>query len=658
LASQRPEIQSGTINVNLFKGVTVLRIRLLKRAASRFALLIILMLSGGSVASAASPPEVSKVEPPNWWPRHSINPVRLMIRGRNLTGARVSAPDAGLRIASPVKINQAGTYLFVDVIIATTARPGARRLRIATANGSADATFEILAPLPRQGRFQGLTKDDVLYLIMPDRFSNGDTANDDPQKSKGLFDRSKGRSYHGGDLRGIINRLAYLKELGVTALWLNPWYDNTDRPDEKEVYDGQTTTGYHGYGAIDFYSVDEHLGDLATLRELVDKAHALGLKIVQDQVANHTGPYHPWVKDMPTPTWYNGTEDHHINETWQTWALKDQHATPNVTRAVVDGWFINILPDLNQNDPETRRYLIQNTLWWAGTSGLDAIRQDTLPYVPRDFWRDWMAAIKREYPQMNVIGETFDGNPAQVAFFQGGRAQWDGLDSGIDTEFDFPMFYAIRDAFIKSESIKRLAEVLAHDHLYANADLLVPFLGLHDVPRFMGEPGATRQGLMLADTYLMTTRGIPLIYYGDEIALAGGTDPDNRRDFPGGWPEDQHNAFSRDGRTAQEREVFDHLRRVIRLRRELAPLRRGKLLTLSVDDQHYAFARTTATETVIVVFNNARQDKTIEFDTTPIAVRANASFVDRLGAAREIRLQGTMLRVSLPARSASVITMK
>jgi glycosidase len=621
-------------------------------------LLIAALLFACSAALAQSAPEVSKVEPPNWWPRHSINPVRVMIRGRNLAGARVTAQGAGLRITSPAKVNERGTYLFVDVSIATNAQPGARRLRITTANGSTDATFEILAPLARGGRFQGLTNDDVLYLIMPDRFSNGDPANDDPPKSKGLFDRAKGRSYHGGDLRGIINRLPYLKELGVTALWLNPWYDNTDRPDEKEVYDGQTTTGYHGYGAIDFYTVDEHLGDIATLRELVDKAHALGIKIVQDEVANHTGPYHPWVKDSPTPTWYNGTEDRHINETWQTWTLKDQHATPNVTRAVLDGWFINILPDLNQNDSETRRYLIQNTLWWAGISGLDAIRQDTLPYVPRDFWRDWMAAIKREYPQMNVIGETFDGNPAQVAFFQGGRKQWDGIDSGIDTEFDFPMFYAIRDAFIRNQSMIRLAEVLAHDHLYANADLLVPFLGLHDVARFMGEPGATREGLMLALTFLMTTRGIPLIYYGDEIALAGGNDPDNRRDFPGGWPGDKHNAFTGEGRTKEERQVFDHLRRVIELRRALAPLRRGKLLTLSVDDQHYAFARTTATEVAIVVFNNAKQDKTIEFDTAPINVSANASFTDRLGAAREIRRQGTMLRVVLPARSASVITVK
>jgi neopullulanase len=624
-----------------------------------WALLTAVLLMVCPAAFAQGVPEVLKVEPPSWWPRHSINPVRLMIRGRNLAGAAVTADGAGLRTSGPVKVNERGTYLFVDVILATNARPGARRLRVTTPAGSSEATFEILAPLARAGRFQGLTTDDVLYLIMPDRFSNGDASNDDPPKSRGLFDRTKGRYYHGGDLRGIINRLPYLKELGVTALWLNPWYDNTDRPDEKEVYDGQPTTGYHGYGAIDFYGVEEHFGDLATLRELVDKAHALGIKIVQDQVANHTGPYHPWVKDTPTPTWYNGTEDHHINETWQTWTLKDKHATANVTRPVLDGWFINLLPDLNQNDPETRRYLIQNTLWWAGVTGLDAIRQDTLPYVPRDFWRDWMAAIKREYPQMNVIGETFDGDPAQVAFFQGGRKQWDGIDSGIDTEFDFPMFYAIRDVFIRNQSMRRLGDVLAHDHLYTNADVLVPFLGLHDVARFMGEAGATREGLMLAETFLMTTRGIPLVYYGDEVGLAGGNDPDNRRDFPGGWAGDPHNAFTNEGRTADERRLFDHLRRVIGLRRELAPLRRGKLLTLAADDSSYAFARTAnENEVVIVVFNGAAREQAIAFDAAPLKVATGARLVDRLGAAREIQLEGGRLRVVLPARSASIITFK
>jgi glycosidase len=622
----------------------------------RSSLLIVAVFAACSSALAQTAPTVLKVEPPNWWANHSINPVRVMIRGRNLAGSQVTASGAGLSVTGQPKVNANGTYLFVEVSIAANAQPGARKLRITTTRGSADASFDILSPLTRAGRFQGVSGDDIIYLIMPDRFNNGDRSNDDPAKSNGLFDRSKPKYYHGGDLRGIIERLPYLKDLGVTAIWLNPWYDNTDRPDEKETYESQPTTGYHGYGAIDFYGVDEHLGDINMLRDLVDRAHALGIKVIQDQVANHTGPYHPWVKDTPTPTWFNGTEANHINETWQTWALKDRYAAPQVLRSVLDGWFIDILPDLNQDDAEARRYIIQNTLWWVGVTGLDAIRQDTLPYVPRTFWRDWMAAIKREYPRLIVIGETYDADPAQVAFFQGGVKQWDGVDSGIDTEFDFALFFAIRDAFAKGENVKKLAEVLSHDYLYANPDILVPFLGLHDMLRFMSEEKATREGLKLAQTFLMTTRGIPLIYYGDEIAMEGKGDPDNRRDFPGGFPGDTRNAFTSEGRAAHEREVFDHLRRVLHLRRELEPLRRGKLITLAVADQQYAFARHTARESVIVVFNNDSKEARMEIDTSPLKLANGRTFTDRLAAAKDIQVDKAMIRVTIPARSASIFT--
>jgi glycosidase len=606
----------------------------------------------------AQSPKIVKVEPPSWWAKHSINPVRLMIRGKNLQGAKVSATGAGVQVIGATKVNDKGTYLWVDVVIAATAKPGVRSLKIMVQGKTVEAKFEVLPELNSRNRFQGITRDDVIYLIMPDRFANGDATNDDPAKSKGLFDRSQARYYHGGDLRGIINRLPYLKDLGVTALWLNPWYDNNDKLNYKEMPEGKPITDYHGYGAIDYYGVEEHFGDLATLKELVDKAHAASIKIIQDQVANHTGPYHPWVQDTPTPTWYNGTQDNHINETWQTWLLKDRYAPPEVLRPVLDGWFLNILPDVNQNNPEARRYLIQNTLWWIGITGLDAVRQDTLPYVPRDFWRDWMAAIKKQYPKVNVIGETYDGDPAQVAFFQGGAKRFDGIDSGIDTEFDFALFYAIRSAFAQGRSIKAIPEMLSHDYLYPNADLLVPFLGLHDMLRFMSEPGATAQGLMLAQTFLMTTRGVPLIYYGDEIALQGGGDPDNRRDFPGGFAGDEHNAFTEQGRRADEREVFNHLHRVVKLRQELEPLRRGKLVTLGFSDDDYSFARTSNTGTVIVVFNNAAKSSQIEIDLTPLSIADGKTLTDRLSISADVQIADNKIKVNLPARSASIFTAK
>ena len=433
-----------------------------------------------------------------------------------------------------MKVNAAGTYLFVDVTIDPKAAPGPRTIGVRTAAGTATIPLEILEPLPRQGRFQGFSPDDVIYLLMPDRFANGDPSNDDPAVSKGLLDRTKGRYYHGGDLRGVIERLPYLKDLGVTAIWLNPWYDNVNHLNERETYDGQAITDYHGYGAVDFYAVEERLGDLATLRELVDRAHALGIKVIQDQVANHSGPYHPWVTDSPTPTWYYGTQAKHLANTWQTWTLQDPHSPPEVQKATLEGWFIDILPDLDQDDPEVARYIIQNTLWWVGVSGLDGIRQDTLPYVHRRFWKEWMAAIKKEYPDLRVVGELFDGDPALVSFYQGGaRRASTASTPGSTPSSTSRLYFKIRDAFAKGGSLREVAMMLARDHLYATPSSLVTFLGLHDVPRFMNEPGAQVASLKSAFTFLATARGTPLVYYGDEIAMPGRGRPRQPPRLPG-----------------------------------------------------------------------------------------------------------------------------
>ena len=346
------------------------------KTVARCAALFALLLAAVSICAAQNAPVVLKVEPPNWWVGHSINPVRVLIHGRNLAGARVEATGAGLQTGL-TRINAAGTYLFVDVLIDGQAKPGRRTLRITTGNGMTDAPFEINAPLPRAGRFQGFSPDDVIYLIMPDRFSDGDPSNNDPPQSRGLYNRNNKFYYHGGDFQGIINHLPYLKELGVTAIWLTPWYDSVNHPDEIEKKEGGTTTGFHGYGAVDFYGVEEHFGTLAKLRELVDEAHRQGIKVIQDEVANHTGPYHPWADDSPTPTWYNGTKANHLANVFQTWVLHDPRPEEKIKRETMEGWFLDFLPDLNQTDEEVERYLIQNTLWWIGITGLDGIREDT-----------------------------------------------------------------------------------------------------------------------------------------------------------------------------------------------------------------------------------------------------------------------------------------
>jgi neopullulanase len=630
------------------------------RATLWFAALVI-TIAAMSAAFAQSVPQVVKVEPPGWWANHSVNPVRVLIRGKNFAGARVEALGTGIS-ARGTHVNTSGTYIFVDVFIDRRAQPGPSSLKITTAAGTVEAPFEIYSTLGRAGRFQGFTTDDVIYLIMTDRFSDGDPSNNDPPESKGLYDRSRPRYYHGGDFEGIIQHLSYLKELGVTAIWLTPWYDNVNHLNEREQYPEQPNgprrqvTDYHGYGAVDFYGVEEHFGTLAKLRELVDKAHQLGIKVIQDEVANHTGPYHPWVNDPPTPTWFNGTAQKHLANVWQTWSVRDPHSSYQVQRETLDGWFVNILPDLNQNDPECARYIIQNSLWWIGVTGIDAIRQDTFQYVPRTFWRDWMAAIKREYPKINVVGEVLDGDVAHTSFFQGGRVRYDGIDDGLDTLFDFPLMYPIRRAFAEGKDIRELPRILASDPLYANANALVPLIGNHDLKRFMSEPGATIEGLKMAQTLVMTMRGTPQLYYGDEIAMVGGDDPDNRRDFPGGFPADGIDAFHT--RNASQKSVFEHQKLLGQLRAELEPLRRGNLINLVATEHQYVYARSTINTSVIVAFNNDTKAAIVQFSVGDTKLVDGATLIDRLGNVKDVRVSNGMVKLEIPARSSAVLTQR
>jgi glycosidase len=266
-----------------------------------------------------------------------------------------------------------------------------------------------------------------------------------------------------------------------------------------------------------------------------------------------------------------------------------------------------------------------------------------------------MAAIKREYPRLTVVGELFDGDPSLVSFFQGGATRFDGIDSGIDALFDFPLFFTLRRAFGEGKALREVATMVARDHLYVNPDMLVTFIGLHDVQRFMNEPGATGQGLKLAFTALLTLRGIPLVYYGDEIAMPGGSDPDNRRDFPGGWPSDPRSAFDAAGRTPAEQDVFSHLRTLLAARRDLAPLRRGVLVQLLADEQHCVYARRAGDAAVVVAINNDAKPATLDVDVGPLGLTDTATLVDRLGVAGGARVADGRLVVTLPARSGALL---
>lgn len=616
-----------------------------------------------SLLIANAQPTVEKVEPPSWWTNSSIKTVRVMLRGKNLRFDKrvISANTPFLTVSNP-KDSENGHYLFFDLKIAENAKPGKYKITIQgiALTDRAEFDFEIFQPLPRTGNYQGFLPDDVIYFLMPDRFADGDSSNNDPAKSKGLYDRKMGRSYHGGDLQGVINHLDYIKSLGATAIWTTPVYDNNDKPDTKEVYPGMPyTTGYHGYGATDMYAVDEHLGDMAKLREFVRKAHQSGLLVIQDQVVNHVGPYHVWANDPPTPTWFNGTVEKHLNNNWQKWTAMNPRATYQTQARNIDGWFIDILPDLNQRDPEVEKYLIQNTLWWISNVGFDAVRMDTLPHVPRSFWAKWMTALKAEFPKVNVLGELYDGDPALLSYFQAGRVGHDGIDTKIDTLYDFGLFYAIRSAFAQGKPIREVSNIFAKDWLYPNPRVLTTFLGVHDMPRFMNEEGATIEGLKLAQTLIMTSRGTPLLYYGDEIAMPGGGDPDNRRDFPGGFSGDAKNAFTAQGRTAQENEVWNHLARLGALRKELKPLQKGETFDVLDEEQQSAYVRVFNNQAVLMVFNNDTKPAEVSFDVSMIKpLGLNANLTDRLGKVSDVKISDGKVKFTMPARTAVILTMK
>jgi glycosidase len=581
----------------------------------------------------------------------------LLVRGRNLAGARVRSVSPAIRVFD-VLVNNNGTYLFASVSISPAARPGEYPLTVDTAAGRTTIPFRIEPALETRSHFQGITTDDVIYLIMPDRFADGDPSNDTPANSPAAAnDRKNARAYHGGDLRGIINHLPYLKGLGVTALWLTPWYDNwnglntCDKPWCPNTY-------YHGYHAIDYYAVEDHFGDLATLRELVEKAHALGLKIIQDQVANHVGSKHPWVKEPPLDDWFHGTLAQHAVNKFRNSALLSPHGNQDEVRNTLDGWFSDDLPDMNQEEPEVARYEIQNSLWWIGMTGLDAIRQDTIQYMPRSFIRDLSNALHRQYPKMWMVGEVFERDAAQTSFFIGGHTGWDGIDTKLDSVFDFPVWNASLLVFTNKAPMRMLRDQLKYDALYPDPSKITIFANNHDTMRFMSLEGATLEGAMMHIAFTLSIRGIPQLYYGEEIAMEGKDDPDNRRDFPGGFPGDSRNAFMAEERKPTEQRMFEWTRSWVRLRAEHSAIRRGRLVDLFYDDDAYVFARQDTRETVIVAFNRAGKEKKVTLPAGPIGLKDGAELSPLIGASAGARVANGSATLTLPKSSAAMFAVR
>lgn len=602
---------------------------------------------------------VTKIEPPNWWVGFTPE-VMLLLSGQDLEATHVSCNLPTLSV-SRTQATAGGKYLFVWLKIGVGTKPGTAVCRITAPKGTTSFELPLAARAATLGRFQGLSADDVIYLIMADRFANGDPRNDEPPEVPGSHDRTNPRAYHGGDLQGIQNHLAYLKDLGVTTLWLTPVVKNGAAQD------------YHGYGAVDLYAIDPHLGSLQDYQELVAAAHKKKIKIFFDVVPNHVGPLNPWVRNPPLPDWFHGTKQHHLdsfsplkrtlygNPEGQAGTnapfecLIDPHAPAWMKRNLTEGWFFGILPDMNTENPVVEEYLLENSLWWAEISGLDGYRVDTFPYVGRKFWAYWHAGLRRLYPNLTTIGEVFHPDPTVTSFFVGGVRRYDGIDSGLSTVFDFPMFFTLREVLLRNAPVGRIADVLRHDALYPRPDLLVPFFANHDVPRFASAEGGSPAKLKLAFGLTLTLRGIPQLYYGDEIGMPGGDDPDNRRDFPGGWTEDTNNAFTEAGRTREQQEIFSYVQELLRVRREHEALRGGQLCHLASDENSYVFLRASAEERLVVAFNRAdkTRDLKIPLQGTPAEDRESVSLLCGGGKAE---LAGSELHLFLPAESISIFS--
>lgn len=566
----------------------------------------------------ARTPQISKVEPPNWWANHTINPVRILVRGANFQGARVASENNQLKVSN-VRVNARGDYLFFDAEIARNAKPGKYEFEVSTPGGKSLIPFEITAPLDARANFRGVTNEDVIYLIMTDRFADGDASNNAPKDAPASANgRENPRAWHGGDFRGVKEKLPYLKELGVTAIWLTPWYDN---PNEANECDKPWCpyTNYHGYHAIDYYAVEDRFGTLADLRDLIEAAHKNGIKVIQDQVSNHVGIQHVWTKSAPLENWFSKFEQNSFNNS----VLLSPNASEAERRNLLQGWFNELLPDNNHDEPEVSKYQIQNAVWWVGMTGIDGIRQDTIQYMPRKFIRDWATAILKQYPNLYLVGEVMERDSAHTAFFQGGRTGWDGVDTNLPSVFDFKLWETSQEVFTRRKPVRALRDVLKYDGLYPNAGNLTVLTNNHDTDRFMSLPGATKEGAKLHVGFILATRGIPQLYYGEEILMTGGHDPDNRKDFPSGFPSDEVNKFTKEGRTLDEAKMFAFVKFWIDFRKKSDALKNGKTIDLKYDDDIYVFARQTTNETVIAGINRSAEVKYIEFSEHILGLSAS-----------------------------------
>ena len=617
---------------------------------NRFLLPLLALLPLFSEAQTAA--SIDRVNPTNWWVGMKNPSVQVLVHGPGAGTLAYSVSYPGVKLVKTNTVENPN-YAFLDLVIAPTAKPG--RIQIIGKKGSQTVTqtWEIRAR-DKAPKAQGVTAADFIYLAMPDRFANGDLSNDkfadlrDPN-----LDRANPFFRHGGDLQGAAQRIPYLKDLGVTAVWFTPVLEN-NQPLTNEG--GTMRASYHGYGFTDQYNVDKRLGGNAAYKSYVQQAHAAGLKVVQDAVYNHVGNTHWFLQDLPMKSWLHQWPTY-TNTTYRYQSITDPHGAPSDRKVTLDGWFVPFLPDLNQSNPYVANYLIENAIWSVENFGIDAWRIDTYMYNDQPFMNRCNAALLAEYPRIHIYGESSVNNVVDQAYYTRNTIGFpfkSNLPGGCDFVLEGAMLDALRQPISYDGGVQRFYQTLAQDAVYQDPSKLVTFLDNHDHNRFLSEIGDDLDKYKMGLTWLLTTRGIPSMYYGTEILMKNFKDPTDaevRRDFPGGWAGDKEDKFTAAGRSARENEAFDYVRKLATYRRAHPVLHTGKLMQYLPDNGLYVYFRYDAAGTVMVASNTS--DK-------PAAL-ATARFAERMSGFTKARnvltgeQLGSLTSLTLPAKTAVVL---
>ncbi len=583
------------------------------------------------------------VEPPFWWVGMKNTKLQLLIHGEKISDFEVEVSYSGVKIGGINRVENPD-YLFIDLEIANNTKPGILPLLFKNENKKIIYEYSLKPRVKRISNKQGIDCSDVIYLITPDRFANGDLSNDTTDDTIEKVNRKDENGRHGGDLKGILDNFKYFQELGITTLWLNPVLEN-DQP----------KYSYHGYGISDFYKTDSRFGSNDDFLTLVNKSHDNGMKVIMDQVFNHCGSGHWWMNDLPSKDWLNQWETF-TRTNFTNIASSDPHVSPSDFNLLTKGWFDSNLPDLNLENKYLETYMIQNSIWWVEYAGLDGIRMDTYAYPNQGAMSRWMGALKKEYPDFFMVAETWAKRASYLSYWNNEKANRNGYVSNVNSVSDYPLYYSIIRAFREDGDVYELYETLAEDFVYGNPSNNKVFNGNHDVDRLLAQLDGDVDKLKLSMAFVLTTRGIPQIYYGDEILMKNKR-PDGkvREDFPGGWKDDSRNAFIQKGRTAEENEVFNYVKRILNWRKNAKSIHQGKLTHYKPDNNVYVYFRHSENQNTMIIINNSDKNiQTFDLGRYKGSLKGCTKGVDIITGNKISKLD----KLALPKNTALIIDLK